>query len=135
MVVDGQGGRIGSMFIEKWQKKGGDCSEVIAIGTNSVATASMLKAGASAGATGENPVVVNAKDADVIVGPIGIIATDSLLGEVTERMAAAVSGSRAKKILIPMNNCDFIVMGIGEQKLTYLVDEAVERIEKMCYNC
>lgn len=134
MVVDGQGGRIGSMFIDKWVKKGGDSSALVAIGTNGVATTAMLKAGAVAGATGENPVIVNAKDADVIVGPIGIIAADALLGEVTPKMAVAIASAKAKKVLIPMNNCDHIVMGIGEQKLTYLVDEAVERIEKMCYN-
>ncbi|SFQ50604.1 protein of unknown function [Lachnospiraceae bacterium XBB1006] len=131
MVVDGQGGRIGSMFIEKWIKSGGSSQELVAVGTNSAATTAMLKAGAIAGATGENPVVVNAKDADVIVGPIGIIAADALLGEVTPKMAVAIAGARAKKLLIPMNNCDHIVMGIGEQKLTYLVDEMVERIQGM----
>lgn len=131
MVVDGQGGRIGSMFLEKWMKTGAQEHTVVAIGTNSAATTSMLKAAGCPGATGENPVLVNARDADIIVGPIGIIAADSLLGEVTPKMAAAIAGSPAKKILIPMNNCDHIVMGVGDQKLAALIDEAVERIVKM----
>lgn len=128
MVVDGQGGRIGSMFIEKWMKTGIKGVELFAIGTNSVATSAMLKVGALFGATGENPVVVNVKDADFIVGPIGIIAADSLLGEVTPKMAAAIAGAGAKKYLIPMNNCDHIVMGVEDKKLSMLVDEAVDRI-------
>lgn len=131
MVVDGQGGRIGSMFLEKWMKAGALEHKVVAIGTNSAATTAMLKAAGCPGATGENPVLVNAKDADVIVGPIGIIAADSLLGEVTPGMAAAVAGSPAKKILIPMNNCDHIVMGVGDRKLQALIDEAVERVVKI----
>ena len=80
VVIDGQGGRMGSLFIEKWRQANGKAAEIIAVGTNSMATAAMLKAGADAGATGENPVVVNVRHADYVVGPIGIMATDSLYG-------------------------------------------------------
>jgi len=95
IVIDGQGGRIGSLFIEKLRQKTGLNVTIIGIGTNSIATTSMLKAGADKGATGENPVVVNVRDADYIVGPIGILGADALLGEVTEKMALAIARSSA----------------------------------------
>lgn len=128
MVIDGQGGRIGSMFVEKWIKAGHSVEELVVVGTNSIATSSMIKSGARAAATGENPVVVNARTADYIVGPIGIMAADALLGEVTPTMAQAVATSPAKKVLIPMNTCDYIVVGVGDQKLSELIDEAVAQI-------
>ena len=128
MVIDGQGGRIGSMFVEKWIKAGYSEEELVVVGTNSIATSSMIKSGARAAATGENPVAVNARTADYIVGPIGIMAADALLGEVTPRMAQAVATSPAKKVLIPMNTCDYIVVGVGDQYLSELIDEAVARI-------
>ncbi|MGN0170806.1 MAG: DUF3842 family protein [Lachnospiraceae bacterium] len=130
MVIDGQGGRIGSMFVEKWLKSGQSEEDLVVIGTNSIATSSMIKSGARSAATGENPVVVNAGNADFIVGPIGILAADALLGEVTPAMARAVASSPAKKVLIPMNTCDYIVMGVGDQKLGELIDEAVSQIVK-----
>ena len=89
VVIDGQGGRLGQMVVEGIKKEG-LTAELVAIGTNSSATAAMLKAGADAAATGENPVVVACRTADVIVGPIGIVAADSLLGEITPAMAVAV---------------------------------------------
>ncbi|MGN0311867.1 MAG: DUF3842 family protein [Lachnospiraceae bacterium] len=128
MVIDGQGGRIGSMFVEKWIKAGHNVEELVVVGTNSIATSSMIKSGARAAATGENPVVVNARTADYVVGPIGIMAADALLGEVTPTMAQAVATSPAKKVLIPMNTCDYIVVGVGDQKLSELIDEAVAQI-------
>ncbi len=130
IVIDGQGGRIGSMFIEKWLKAGNSERDILAIGTNSVATAAMLKSGAKQAATGENPVVVNSKKAQFIVGPIGIIAADAMFGEVSSAMANAVACSDAKKLLIPINTCDYIVMGVGEKKLNELIDEAIERMAK-----
>jgi len=90
VVIDGQGGRMGSAFIDKWIKSGGDPKELIAVGTNAMATSAMMKAGAVKAATGENPVVVNTSGADFVVGPIGIIAADALLGEITPKMAHAV---------------------------------------------
>lgn len=143
VVIDGQGGRMGSQFIEKWKKheknlenglenkqdqKQEGKHQIIAVGTNSVATSSMLKAGADLAATGENPVIVNANKADYIVGPIGIMAADALIGEITEQMACAVARSKAKKILIPVNSCGFYVVGQKDYSMGELIDDAVETI-------
>ncbi|EEG74733.1 hypothetical protein CLOHYLEM_05397 [[Clostridium] hylemonae DSM 15053] len=128
VVIDGQGGRVGSLFIERWKRQGRAQAEIIAVGTNSAATSAMLKAGADKAATGENPVVVNARKADYIVGPIGIMAADALLGEVTAVMARAVAGSGARKLLIPVNSCGFYVAGVGDHTLSELVDDAVGMI-------
>lgn len=128
VVIDGQGGKIGKAVIEQIRLSGKQC-QITAIGTNSLATSAMLKAGADMGATGENPVVIAARDADVIVGPIGIIAADSMLGEITPRMAEAVGQSRARKILVPVNKC-FEVAGVSEKSLTDYVNLAVELIFK-----
>lgn len=131
IVIDGQGGRIGSLLIEKIKNKlktSAAQAEVIAIGTNSIATASMLRAGADAGATGENPVIVNCCDADYILGPIGIIAANSLLGEVTPPMAAAVASSAAKKLLLPVNKCSLHIVGMQEKDINELTMEAVTLI-------
>ena len=126
VVIDGQGGRIGKAIIEQLRSSG--CTdEVLAVGTNSIATSAMLKAGADAGATGENPVVVATRDADVIVGPIGIIAADSMLGEITPKMAEAIGRSRARKVLVPVNRC-FEVAGVKVMGLSEYVDQAVGMI-------
>lgn len=126
VIIDGQGGRIGKSIIEQLRSSG--CTdEVLAVGTNSIATSAMLKAGADAGATGENPVVVAARDADVIVGPIGIIAADSMLGEITPAMADAIGRSRARKVLVPVNKC-FEVAGVREMSLSGYVEQAVNMI-------
>ena len=126
VVIDGQGGRIGKSIIEQLRSSG--CTdEVLAVGTNSIATSAMLKAGADAGATGENPVVVAARDADVIVGPIGIIEADSMLGEITPAMADAIGRSRARKVLVPVNKC-FEVAGVREMSLSGYVEQAVNMI-------
>jgi len=129
VVIDGQGGKIGSMIIERLSSISNDI-DLIAIGTNSIATSNMLKAGAVQGATGENAVVVNSRNADIIVGPIGIIAADALLGEVTPVMATAISGSRAKKILIPLNlnKCNFYVAGVKELTIPELISIACEHV-------
>ncbi len=110
LIIDGQGGRLGKLLVEALKKERPE-QRITAIGTNSIATAAMLRAGADAGATGENPVVVCAPRADVILGPIGILAANALLGEVTPRMAEAVSSCRAKKILLPLNRCEISVVG------------------------
>ena len=112
VVIDGQGGRMGSAFIDKWIKSGGDPKELIAVGTNAMATSAMMKAGAVKAATGENPVVVNTSGADFVVGPIGIIAADALLGEITPKMAQAVASCTAQKVLLPVNTCMFHVVGV-----------------------
>lgn len=129
IVIDGQGGRMGSLIIEKI-REAGITQELIAIGTNSLATSAMLKAGASTAATGENPVIVNSKTADFIIGPIGIIAADSLLGEITPAMANAVSSSNAFKILLPLNRCNHYIAGVRNLGLGDLVKEAVDKLKE-----
>ena len=130
VVIDGQSGRIGQLFVEKVVKSGLNC-ELIAIGTNAIATSSMLKAGASMGATGENPVIVAARTADIIVGPIGILAADSMLGEVTPAMATAVGQSSAVKLLLPVNLCHNIVVGTQNLSLSAVLDAAVSSLQRL----
>ncbi len=101
---------------------------VTVVGTNSAATAAMLRAGADRGATGENAVVAGCRRADIIAGPLGLVIADALLGEITPAMALAVGQSRAKRILIPVNHCDNIVVGVADLNLGGLIQEAVERI-------
>lgn len=131
IVIDGQSGRMGRLFIERAKAAALPC-EIVAVGTNAIATSAMLKAGADAGATGENPVLVACRTADVIVGPIGILAADSLLGEITPAMAVAVGRSAAKKLLLPVNQCSNIVVGTQSLTLSKLMDEAVELLRAMC---
>ena len=127
VVIDGQGGNIGKRIVEEI-KASGIQSEVMAIGTNSTATAAMMKGGADIGATGENPVVLASRDADVIIGPIGIIMADSMYGEITPKMAESVGASKARKILIPINKC-VVVAGVDENKtISDYIKLAVSRI-------
>ena len=129
LVIDGQGGRMGAALTEQIKYTLPE-AEIIAVGTNSMATSAMLRAGADAAATGENPVVVNSRWADVIVGPIGIITANALLGEITPQMAAAVSESVAKKILLPVSRCAVTVVGVQEKTLAEYVRDAVTLIIK-----
>lgn len=130
VVIDGQGGRMGAALVA--QLKGVKLpAEIIAVGTNSAATAAMLKAGADAAATGENPVVVCCRDADMIAGPMGIITANSLLGEITPKMAAAVSESPAQKLLIPVNRCSVTVVGVEELPLGEYVRLAAQKAREL----
>ncbi len=131
VVMDGQGGRLGKLLVEALRARKVE-GEILAVGTNSIATAAMMKAGADAGATGENPVVVCARDADFILGPIGILAADSLMGEVTPAMAVAIGQSRAQKILVPLNRCHNTVVGLRELTMSELVEEAVNLVTTPC---
>lgn len=131
VVIDGQGGRMGAQLIEGVREAGLPC-DVTAIGTNVLATSAMLKAGADRGATGENPVIVACRSAEVIVGPIGILAADALLGEITPAMATAVGRSGAVKLLLPVNQCRNIVVGTQQMTLAQLVAEAVAQLRRMC---
>ena len=131
LVIDGQGGRIGAMLTAEINKILTEKDELIAIGTNTLATAAMLKAGAVNAATGENPIVVNAKSADIIVGTIGITVADALLGEITPKMAKAIGQSNALKILVPMNKCSVYVVGTKEISVTEAVALAVEKIKEV----
>ena len=125
VVIDGQGGRLGKLLVEAVKERLPQ-AEVLAVGTNGIATATMQKAGADYVATGENPVVRGVMDADVVLGPLGIVVAHSILGEVTPRMAEAVGGCRGKKILIPMNSCGVWVAGTQEMGLVSYVKLAVE---------
>ena len=127
LVVDGQGGKIGKTVIEKLLAAG-YTDELIAVGTNAMATAAMLRAGARQGATGENPVVVNAAEADVIVGPIGIVSANALWGEITPKMVLAISQSKAQKVLIPVNQCRITVVGTEGFSIGDCVEKAVAYI-------
>lgn len=127
IIIDGQGGKMGRAVIEQLKTSHPEL-ELTAIGTNSIATSAMLKAGADWGATGENPVIVGAKDADIIIGPLGIVIANSLLGEITPAMARAVGESAASKILIPVNRCHHYVVGVADLPLgeyIRMVDEQV----------
>lgn len=130
LVIDAQGGGIGRQLVAAI-KAGLPQARVTAVGTNTLATSAMLKAGADFAATGENAVVVNCKKADVIVGPIGIVIADALLGEVTPAMARAVAQSGAKRVLIPINHCDNIVVGVGSLNTGKLIQDALEELRKI----
>lgn len=133
LIIDGQGGRIGSQLIEALRERIKD-AEITAVGTNSIATANMLKASPDSAATGENPVIVACRKADVIAGPVGIVIADSLGGEVTPKMAKAVGQSNAARVLIPVNRCDNMVAGVGDVPLTALIRDAAGLIQKALDN-
>ncbi len=127
LVLDGQGGRLGSQLVKALTARFPH-QEVLAVGTNSMATERMLKAGAPRAATGENAVVVACRKADIIVGPIGMVIADALLGEVTPAMARAVGGSDATRVLLPSDKCDTLVAGIGGQTMANLIEDAMEKV-------
>ena len=132
VIIDGQGGRMGRALVEEIHKL---CpgQPLLALGANTTATAAMMKAGAAMGATGENPVLVACRDADIIAGPIGILMADALMGEITSAMAVAVGQSRAQKVLLPVNsNCGKIVVGVRDLTLSQIMDEAVEVLRELC---
>ncbi|WBW49341.1 DUF3842 family protein [Peptoniphilus equinus] len=124
LVVDAQGGGIGRQVIAAL-KKNNVGATILAVGTNSIATQAMLKAGADQAGTGENAVVVASKMADYIIGPIGIVITDSLMGEITETIAAAIGRSSATRLLIPTNQCHNMIMGIEEYNLSKFIDHVL----------
>lgn len=130
LIVDGQGGGVGKCLVEALAKACPD-SEIIAVGTNAMATANMMKGGTANGATGENAVVYNCARADVIVGPMGIVMANAMLGEITPKMSEAISSSNAKLFLIPMNKCHATIIGVENRKLPDYVKEAVEQIAEL----
>ena len=130
MVIDGQGGLLGKQMVAACKKLIPE-AEITAVGTNTMATAAMLKAGATNGATGENAVIVGARRADIIVGPVGIVIADSLLGEITPAMATAIGQSEAIKILLPVNKCNNVIIGTGDKTTSDLIDEAIEKIKEI----
>lgn len=127
LIIDAQGGGIGKQLIAEI-KKNIPGADITAVGTNTVATSAMLKAGADRAATGENAVVVNSRRADVIIGPVGIVIADAMLGEITPKMANAVAQSDAKRILIPVNHCDNIVVGVADLNIGKLIQAVIEEL-------
>ena len=131
MVVDGQGGGMGKSIIEKLKPLLGPENQLIAIGTNSIATANMIKAGADKAATGENAIKVNSARADIIMGSIGIISSNSMFGELSHKMARAISESPAEKILIPIKRCGIYVVGMCSDSMPKMIEEAVDTCVEM----
>ncbi len=127
IVIDGQGGNIGKQLVKRIREELPD-AYIRAVGTNSTATGNMIKAGADEAATGENAVIVAARDADIITGPVGIIVADALLGEVSSAMAKAVSDSKAIKVLIPVNKCDILIAGVKDKSISELIEAAIRQI-------
>lgn len=127
MIMDGQGGGVGKSLVEEMRGAYPE-AELIAVGTNAAATANMMKGGTTLGATGENAVIYNSSRVDVIVGPIGIVMANAMLGEITPRMAEAVASSEARILLLPMNRCNATVMGVESRKLSDYVKEAVKQV-------
>ena len=127
LVIDGQGGQLGSQLIKAIRKQFQKAT-IVAVGTNAIATAAMLKAGAHQASTGENPVLVACRKADVIIGPIGIVIADALFGEVTPKMAVAVGQADAVRILLPVNRCDNLVAGVPDLNLTVLIEDVMVKL-------
>ncbi len=125
-VIDGQGGGIGSTVIRKLKEKFGEAIEVLALGTNAIATAQMLKARANRGASGVNAIIQSVRHADLIIGTAGIIMPHAMMGELTPDMAEAISLSPAKKILIPLTQENFTIVGLAAIPLPQLVDDLID---------
>ena len=130
LVVDGQGGGLGRLLVREL-KGAFPQAEIAAVGTNSTAANAMMKAGADFAATGENAVVVNCRHADIIVGAVGIVIADSMWGEITPRMAQAVGQSDARRVLIPINLCSNLVVGVSEMSMSMLVQAAVDTVRRL----
>ena len=130
LIVDGQGGGVGRQLTARIKEAFPDVS-LTAVGTNTIATAAMLKGGADNAATGENAILVAARKADVIIGPLGIVVADSLGGEITPAMANAVAQSDARRILIPFKHCDNVIVGVSDFTLGSLIQQAVEELRKI----
>jgi hypothetical protein len=127
LIVDGQGGRLGKQLVKEVLERFPQL-DVLAVGTNSMATEAMLKAGAPRAATGENAVAVACRKADIILGPMGIVIADALLGEVPPAMAKAVGQSEAVRILLPSDKCSTLVAGVGSQGMSALIGDAMDKL-------
>ena len=133
-VIDGQGGGIGKYVITVFRRNFTDSIEIIALGTNSMATQAMLKAGANEGATGENAIIKNVAEVDAIVGSVAILAADALLGELTPKMATAIGKSKARKFLLPLNKAGITIACVKEEPLPHQVDELLRLFKEAWEN-
>ncbi len=130
LVIDGQGGGVGRQLVTQIKQAFPDV-QLMAVGTNTIATSAMLKGGADAAATGENAVLVAVRKADIVVGPIGIVVADSLGGEITPAMANAVAQSSAKRILLPFKHCDNVIVGVSDFTLGHLIQQAIDELRRI----
>jgi hypothetical protein len=134
-VIDGQGGGIGGVIIRRLKEEFGETVEVLALGTNAIATAQMMKAHANRGATGENAIIWTIQQADVIIGPIGIVLANAMMGEVTPAVAAAVASCPARKFLLPLTQENVEVVGVTHEPLPHQVDQIVKiRLKELMEN-
>lgn len=131
LVIDGQGGQLGGQIIKSILVNYKNVN-IIAVGTNATATATMLKAGAHQAATGENPVIVACRKVDIIIGPIGIVIADAMLGEITPAMAVAIGQADAKRILLPMNKCDNLIAGMNDFNMSALIEDVILKLKSYC---
>ena len=130
LVIDGQGGQLGGQLIRLLKDNFKD-AKIVAVGTNATAASVMLKAGADQAATGENPVIVACRKAEVIIGPIGIVIADSLWGEITPQMAVAVGQADAVRILLPVNKCDNLVAGVSELSISAILNDVIAKVKEL----
>lgn len=133
LIIDGQGGQLGAQLVKEISTRYPQV-QITAVGTNATATAAMLKAGAKQAATGENPVVVACRKADVIIGPIGIVVADSMYGEVTPQMAVAVGQADAIRILIPMNRCENLIAGVQDVTMSVMLEDVLSKVDNIVKN-
>ncbi len=129
-IIDGQGGQLGAQLIKEITAQFENI-KLTAVGTNAVATATMLKAGAKNAATGENSVIVACRKSDIIIGPVGIVIADSLLGEITDKMAVAIGQSNAIRIFLPVNKCDNMIAGITNVNVKELIDDTIAKLHNI----
>lgn len=134
-VIDGQGGKIGSVIIERLKERLKENVEIIALGTNSIATQTMMKARANKGASGENAIVHTVKKADVIIGTLGILMVNSMLGEFTSRMAASVAESEAMKFILPVTQDQVAIIGLRGLSIPQMIGELIEAVAKEVRGC
>jgi len=130
-VIDGQGGGIGKVITEKLRKEFKEKLEIYGFGTNALATAAIVRAGANEGATGENAIVQNMSEMDIIVGSIGVVVAHSMLGELTPQMAEAIGKSKARKLLLPINRCGITIVGASVDPLPHLIDALLMQIKEI----
>ncbi|MBA3037206.1 MAG: DUF3842 family protein [Desulfobacterium sp.] len=126
-VIDGQGGGIGSAIIKRLREVIDETVEILALGTNAIATSQMLKAGANRGASGENSIVHTVKQADIVIGPIGIIIANAMMGEVTPQIAQSVSACSAKKLLLPLSQENIEIIGVSSSPFPHLIEEMIDK--------
>lgn len=132
--MDGQGGGIGATIIKGLRESMGNNLTILALGSNSIATSRMMKAGANKGGTGENAIVQTSKQVDVIIGPLAVLMANAMMGEVTSAMASAVSSSEAKKLLIPLTQENVRLVGVSGEPLPHLVSQVVNIVKEMNEN-